>query len=119
MLFYDCTVMTRKKSFFNRLPDVGKECKLDVNSLSPLQIDPMSRSNIRIWDAWLAYFEHDWVNWLSISTLKSQLGRILMFFFNEENQLYTKCVDCVFNSVYPVRRGSLLRNRSCILRPFC
>ena len=41
---------------------------LDVSSLSPLQLISMDRSNIRIWDAWLAYLDHDWVKWLEIST---------------------------------------------------
>jgi len=26
----------------------------------PLQLIPMTRSNIRIWDAWLGYLDHDW-----------------------------------------------------------
>lgn len=54
--------------------------------------------------------------------VKNWLWRIhsfLSFFlFYEENQLHNKFVDYVFYSIHPVSRGSLLRNRSCILRPF-
>ena len=39
----------------------------------------MTRSNIRIWDAWLAYLDHDWVKWLAI--LKVPFVKNLLPFF--------------------------------------